>query len=545
MSRNASRTIPPSGISVPDVTTASVPQANTRWVLAAKIFIGLFFALYVSIRVITVPLTNDEWGSMVDHYRMVAVMTNQHSSQVHFLSAFLSTICLNLLPGHEVLAIRLPALLGLALYLTGAWIVTRRTTSPWFGVVCFAGFLANAFMLDFFGLSRGYGPALGFTMMSIAFLLPAFDRRGVSAAPLQPHATACIWMALLAVLSNLGFLNFYLAVCGVLFLFSWMAMRQASGRHPKLLDLISRNGYLLDNLVILSVFYVPRIMLYNQNRGLMFSAGGDRGFVEDTVSSLVRVTAYDFRVPESIVFTVGWILTALATATCVMALVQAWRARQWTAGALAATLLLGFFALTEIMHAFFRAPYVTDRTALAVVPLFFLLMTAHLGGPVPPWARRLWAGVLAAYIAVAIANFNLAHTYSWRETSDNRSLLDRLQALHASTGKPIVMGMSDGCKYTTWYYAEKNLGLKEDARTKDNGFVKMFGWLVIYSVDYGVPAGGALHFLPETTHLFIQNSAASRIAALPVRPIADYRTARCRLYERSSPVTPKEHPAVP
>jgi hypothetical protein len=121
--------------------------------------------------------------------------------------------------GSSELVLRLPSLLGFALYLLFSWALLSR----FFGrFAALAGFLLinlNPFVLDFFSVGRGYGLALGFEMTALYFFLVFLDRERRSRGGTPVALGAALWAALAAALANLAFLNILVSlwVLAVLF----------------------------------------------------------------------------------------------------------------------------------------------------------------------------------------------------------------------------------------------------------------------------------------------------------------------------------------
>lgn len=111
--------------------------------------------------------------------------------------------------GTNVFAIRLPNLIGAALYLFSTAMMCRRIRSPFIGVLAYMVLNTNPYMIQYFGVARGYGIAAGF--MSFAFwqLWVYFDN-GYKMRNLIP----AIMAGTLAVFANYSYFNLFLPVAG-------------------------------------------------------------------------------------------------------------------------------------------------------------------------------------------------------------------------------------------------------------------------------------------------------------------------------------------
>ena len=132
----------------------------------------------------------------------------------HFLNTLL-TKSAYLVAGGSEFVLRLPNLLGYAMYIGFAALILFRYARP--TVACAGCVLLNLnpYVLDFFTLSRGYGLSLGFLMGALFFLL-----EGAAPTPPRPlHAIPrALLFGLLAVMANFALLNAYVAIFAVAFI---------------------------------------------------------------------------------------------------------------------------------------------------------------------------------------------------------------------------------------------------------------------------------------------------------------------------------------
>src|SRR4029453_7506273 len=92
----------------------------------------------------------------------------------HFLNP-LFTKASYLAAGGSEIALRLPNLIGYAMFLGYSLLILQRYVRP---PIATAGFLLlnlNPYVLDFFTLSRGYGLSLGFLMGSLFYVFTFLD----------------------------------------------------------------------------------------------------------------------------------------------------------------------------------------------------------------------------------------------------------------------------------------------------------------------------------------------------------------------------------
>ena len=160
---------------------------NFAWV---KILLAITCFAYVLTRALKLPLGGDEWGVLKDVRERGFgdwVLFLDWNSQNHLLNLLIAKLCYLISPCNELQMIRIPSLLALGLYEWAAWRITKRLQSNLLSTVTFAALLANAFVLDYFGLSRGYGLAMAFTLWSLSALLDLFQKHG--------RSTGAHWLA--------------------------------------------------------------------------------------------------------------------------------------------------------------------------------------------------------------------------------------------------------------------------------------------------------------------------------------------------------------
>jgi hypothetical protein len=392
----------------------------------------------------------------------------------------------NFLPVNEIVASRLPSLVGLLLFLWGVWRIGTQFPTELTRVLITLALLSNAYVLDFFGLSRGYGLALGFTGLSLSYLMQASMVKSAGDRSARRQAAASLWLAFGSALSNMGFLYFYVAILVVIFWQSWR-------NHLKI------NWSWWSSPVLLGIFYVPRVLMARSQNALRF--GGDVGFIHDTVSSLVRSTFYDLAIPT---WLIGLLSTALTVLVCLLAY---WSHRERIHAAFAlsvVTILVAALYITA--HEVWDVKYPMERAALYLVPLVILAVGIVAALSRLRWPRLLLWGLLLAFTGIGLQGANLSHTLTWRENADIPSVLLALQKVHQQTGQDVTLTFGAGMKWTIWYYAEHLLGLHPEPSTMDWTYQRNYDWLTVYEwraaqTHFRLPADNPL--MPGTTHLLL------------------------------------------
>ncbi|HZL99764.1 MAG TPA: hypothetical protein VFD43_05875, partial [Planctomycetota bacterium] len=356
--------------------------ASPRWnriafVIAAACAAGL---LAFSVRrAVSFPFTHDESLSftMLD---WPARMRDKASN--HHLLNTLAMRAGRALFGVEPWSLRLGSLAAHAVYLGAALAFVRRLRSPVVGLCAFGLLALNPFVLDFFFLARGYGPASAFLLLGLLCLVCAqHDARRIGGRPaaLVFLAATC---AALSALANLAFLHAsvpLLAGC------AWVLLNGASlrpierRRIPPLLALVAGAG-------LFAAAILPRILEMQRIGQLYF--GGRSGLVADTLGSLVASSMYDRRLADPARELLAWSLLAVPALLGLAVLgVRASGQEGAPRSGLLLALLSGALAMPVLQHALFGTNYPIERAALYLVPLWSLAVASALDVLAAPAAR--------------------------------------------------------------------------------------------------------------------------------------------------------------
>lgn len=485
-------------------TVASAPSPADPAVMAptgsrVSFFVRLSLLVavvfYVLYRVLVLDLTSDECGGLGNIYsKSVAdLLTFKYvDAQNHYLQGLLSLFSRGLFPtAYEVVTIRLPSLIGLAAMLYAAFRLTALMGSGFLKTLGLLVLCTNAFLLDYFGLARGYGLALGFLLLGSWHLFRTFDGHGVG-----PHFHLALWSICIAMLCNLAWLCHYLSICFLLSCHVYMS-ESSDNMRGRILGTLSKCQPIFYNMLFVGALYLPRVILLNERQALYF--GGSRGFIEDTVQSLVKGVLY---VPDTIKgMQYEWLaygaFAVCGLASCV-AIYRLWKERPLTpvvkASGLIAIVLVLSALIVEMMHLFLNVKYVIERAATGFLLLALcqlVLFTASL----EKWRRLVLAGLLIVLTVAGAVHLNLSHTYV-RTASQMSEFVRWIGEARAKDGRHLIVGTDSWANYTIWYYIETLLGLKESEQTKSGiGFVRIYNGVTIYSVE-----------LPDNKDLFDENT---------------------------------------
>jgi len=461
---------------------------SESWVEVVLTLLGLF---YVTYRFIKLPLAPDEWGVLysIRHHSFADCFTNADSQDVnplqHFLFSVVSRISFCVFPGNEIQRIRIPSLLAFGLFLSALWRMKSQFASRFIGVLTFAALLANAYVLDYFSVARGYGMAMAFALWSLVALLEIEDGK-------PGWGCVAVWSAVLAAMSNLSFLYFYGAVLLVALFLS---------RHEELLHLF----WLASSALFVGAIYLSKILFMRQHSMAAFWWGGTH-FVSDTILSLVKCSLYDgaafYPWPSTrIEIALAWVAVGLASAAAICLF--------WTRhkrGSIVTFCGLAVVALIYVGHYLLHVPLPVERAVMYFILLFVLQIACLADGTPRRWLRSAPAALLLAYSVTAAWGLNLTHMCISKVMADIPALIQDLTRIHQKNGTRVVVCLSDGTKWQAWYYAELATKLPESERLQERECLAQIDWLSVSEVHCGEPTEQGRLSTPSSTHLFLSSN---------------------------------------
>jgi len=397
------------------------------------LLIALGLLGYTVLRACNVPFTHDEsytylYCSHDSFMEIISNRTRQVSANNHILNTLFMKLWQNTTGSSEI-ALRLHSVLAHAVYMMFTFLLLKNFRS---GFVIIAGFLLlniNPYLLEFFSLARGYALAISFMLMSMYYFIRYLEEEK------EKQLLYCMIAASLAVLSNFALLNYFAAVLVIHQLVIWTRYRDIKTNFQK-----SRTA-LITVLVLGVICYEPIRKLIRFN---CIDFGGMEGIWENTVASQINVFLYEqpydftvFRIIDAIV-----LVSVIAYAALLLAKILRGKMQQHDRNGFfifGVLLLILFF--NALQHYLLGSPYIVERFALFITPLY-MLMLVHLLNALTekkPALKFAGFGLLIAFTAGMAFHFskcaNLSYASNWNFDADTKQMLLDLEKEKVASGK--------------------------------------------------------------------------------------------------------------
>ncbi|HNW75767.1 MAG TPA: hypothetical protein PKJ28_02670 [Bacteroidales bacterium] len=338
-------------------------RGNCNILLFIMVF-ELFF-LVIVYKIFHVPVTHDEAFTAI-HYTPYSyweiMMYPDAWPNNHILNTLLVKFFSSLF-GMEQWAIRIPNMLAFLLYAIGVFRLVRaifRHDSP-FLLPASILFICNPYLLDFFGLARGYGLCIGLATLSLSYLITGIKR----------SRTPDIWMAfflsMLASYANFASIILFLTITIIITIYFFYSL-PGRGKKPLPSLLILFTFCIAYGLLILTPFL-------KMQKEKMFDFFGSHGFYYETMLSLTHniLTENPKRTPFD--HPLAIFLMGVVVLNIVIVLVRFFKSKRntscfrqpiWISSiVLTLSVLLNF-----LEHLLLKTPYLTGRIGLFYFPLF-------------------------------------------------------------------------------------------------------------------------------------------------------------------------------
>lgn len=396
-----------------------------HWITAYLVACSAVIIALCTHRAATASFTHDEAITFLNYPQLsVGKLLNHESAYTnnHLLNSLAIKGSMALF-GTGELALRLPNLLALVLYLVYTALLIRRC-HPLLIVAGFPLLLTNVYFMEMFTLARGYGLSYGFLAMAIYHASRAIGKQGTG------HIALFHLAGVLATLSNFALLTGYAAVFGAYVLCAAAFAYAERMGWERLRPMVQSNGLLLIAAFIALSTPIRRVREANP-----LDFGGKASFYSDTVTTLIDGMVPTLSLQGDRLVAAWVILTLLVAIALVVVLLQLRKSSaveflNANSGLAIATLtlvLIGIGAYAQ--HLLFGVDHLKSRFALfLLVPLvlsFILLL--GLGARKHPVAPILIACAACMWaIPPFVKRFGTYHSWEWGYDSQTKEAVDAL-----------------------------------------------------------------------------------------------------------------------
>ncbi len=431
---------------------------------AALIFIGAALFLYILARAFCVSFTHDEAHTVLEYAAQPwSTINDVNWTNNHLLNSWLCRLNMDWFGASEF-SFRWPNVFAGLLYIVfSIKIIKKIFHDSWMGVAAFVVLICNTFLVDFFGLARGYGLSMGLLMTGLYYLFRYLETGKI----LVYGGTALVAFAL-AISANYTLLNFFLLFN--LFFFLHALLPIFTGKFnwkeklPKILSYV-----LMAILVVFYTSWFTRMMLKMRAVG-NFNFGGEDGFWENTIHSLLDFSCGPIVHSADVFYILLTGLTLLLFIGCGIIIVVRLKRNRFTPlnwfSVFLFLVMFGCGSAIWLQHELMQVPFSADRAALYFLVLFplFLTICFFTNGNFLP-LRKWSAGILLAFpVACFFLLLNLDRTLLWPFNAHTKEAVEKIiEDSHQlkSEGRQAIVAVSflDYPVYNYYVFAEKATGL--------------------------------------------------------------------------------------
>lgn len=376
------------------------------------LIIGIIFIL-ILYKAVHIPILKDEWETPVkyiDNSVWRIMMYTSNSPNNHILNTLLVKLFVFVFGSKDQLILRLPNVLSFLVYGWAVYrinkLVLREHSFLFIPATLF--FVVNPYLLDFFGLCRGYGISCSLALLSVSYLISGYYHQ----------KERFIWIALgIAILAS--YANFTLMVfLGGMTLMVWFYfIVQSGGKFGKILRPSLVMGTVM--LSYLALIATPVLKMLSTDE---FRFWTSKGFYADTLYPLIEYSRSGKHMffEKSHIYAVLIFAVIIANMIFVMIRLKksGWNPKCFYHPAFVSTAVLLLTVAVNIAQCtLFNTPNLHGRTALFFYPLFIAVFVTSLG-VMESFNRSVVKYSLAPVLTV-VALFHLADSFRMDWVRDN------------------------------------------------------------------------------------------------------------------------------
>lgn len=399
-----------------------------RLLYALIFLISVLLLLFVAYKAAITSFTHDESYTYL-HYvnlRFLDILnfknsyTNNHILNTIFMKFSEMTL------GTSEFTLRLPNIIAFFVYSTFTYFILKMHNR----VLMLPVFLImtlNPFLLDFFGLARGYGVSIALMIVCIYYLLKYFDKNGKNSD---------LWIfnlaALLSVLANFTLLNFYVAVIVTFNIIIIVNSQLKVNDQEEKLNLFKKNKVNIISIIIsFLILFIPIKRLVNSS---VLNYGGNN--LLSTFKSQVYNTYYSNGNPEKYIDIITYFSISIVVISFLIVLINYMVKNkqffiQYKGLAIVNLILIIILLETVVQHYLLHNDYFKGRFGLFLYPLIVLnfgfLMYYSLSGKLK-YLIIIFCYIIAIPIVMNFySNANIESYNDWSYDQGTRQMLTELE----------------------------------------------------------------------------------------------------------------------
>ncbi len=376
------------------------------------------------------PVVNDETATAI-HYSKFSVweimMYPDHWPNNHILNTLITKLFI-ILFGNEPVVIRLPNLLSFILYAIAIFRINKTILkeNSIFFIPSALLFIANPYLLDFFGLCRGYGMSSAVAVLSVSFMITGFmDSK-------QRHIWTSYILSILASYANFTLLVFWCAI-------SLFVMFYYFSKSTKQLQQVIKPTIILAVITILylGLIATPIIKMHSTNE---FQYWTSKGFYQETIYPLIKYSrsgSYMILGGSNHLIAVLVFLTIAANLIYIFIELKRsnYNITSLNKPVFVTTMVLLATAFINIAQCkLLDTPNLHGRTALFFYPLFITVFVSFLG--LIPVSKARTAQKIAAFCFAFICIYHMGDRFKFNRIreywfdSNTYEVLDYLEKVY-------------------------------------------------------------------------------------------------------------------
>jgi len=403
------------------------------------IVVGAIFFFYVAARAALVGVTYDEAETIkvsTAYPFGEGVVRSLLTANNHIINT--SGIKILYLLGFDSLFLfRLPNVISFFIYQYFCYRIISRSLSGYIGVLCFFLLSCNLFLLDFFGLARGYGMSIAFMMGALCLGLESLQSFSLG------KSVKSLILGAFSVISIYSMIYFFWALFLALHLIPLLRRDMEGVKRLALRSLAVGGGLFL--------IVAPLIALLIWRGELYY--GGRHGFYQDTILSL---TKYSFYSPE--LMPIHYIASSVFVFIFVLVSVCSifYKFEVLSPKVFVLFINLSIVVAIVLSHKILGFLYPIDRVALFFYPLAILSLFLCLDSLGKVFSIFVSSILISTFSLIFISNANFTKSVRWWFDSRTEEILTEINKSGRERGMPVNLGFTPELASSMNYYILRN-----------------------------------------------------------------------------------------